>query len=136
MGCAALIGWMIVTGAVASPQVAFVCIELTGGWCESDGACHRNTLAPAEYRISAAQVPAHRANAPAVLRECRSGQCGSDWEVTLRALGNGSMSVSSEGEQFSISRTTGFFTRVSWSSGANLGRVSHTFGHCRILVSK
>jgi len=120
------------TAVRAQELTVFTCIEKVGGWCESDGTCHQNTKSPAEFVVTMSGLPSNGEPTSGTLKECRDGKCGSAWDKQISAnLGN-SYVVNGQGETFKIDGKTGFFTQSISQSGGTLGRVSHTFGYCKL----
>ena len=124
------------TAVEAQEKMVFICTETAGGWCESDGTCYQNTKSPAEFVITMPRLPSDGEPTSGTLKECRDGKCGSAWDKQIVAnLGN-SYVVNGQGETFKIDGETGFFTQSMSQSGSTLGRVSHTFGYCKLPERK
>lgn len=116
-------------------SAAIVCTEERGGWCESSGECYKNTLPPATYAIQMIRIPLDGESTNAIMKECRGGKCGKDWEakVSRNAI---NYDISSEPARFIISEETNFFTHFSYIHALDLSRVLHSFGYCEIRKNK
>ena len=118
--------------AQAGGATQITCTEKIGGWCESNGNCYENTKTSADFVISMSRQPMIGETIAGTLTECREGKCGYSWDKEItNGLGNRFI-VKGQGETFIISSDTGFFTHSSTLSSTTLGRVSHTFGLCRL----
>ena len=118
--------------AQAESAIELTCTEKIGGWCVSNGNCYENTKPPADFVISMGRLPIVGETIAGTLTECREGKCGFKWDKEItKTLGN-KFFVKGQGETFIISSDTGFFTHSSTLSITTLGRVSHTFGSCKL----
>ena len=121
--------------AVAAAPQELLCREESGGWCESGGPCYVNTKPPADFRFFGV-IPDELGTQKAVLNECRSGECGPDWEVEFRRGLGPQLTASRLGEQWTLDLGSGFFSHASVVSAETLGRVSYAFGHCKLPAAR
>lgn len=123
-----------VTAAEAQGLTVFTCTEQSGGWCESEGQCYKNTE-PTDFVFSMVRVPVDGEKTTAFVKFCKESVCGPDWQKEITSY-SGDYEVTGHSEIYEIDGKTGFFTQTMPSSSSTLGRVSYTFGYCKLPNKK